>query len=89
MAWAIKFEESAKKELASLDKQTAKRIITFLKERIALSDNPRKLGKTLKGSKLGDFYRYRVGNYRIICAIEDDNLLVIVIRVAYRKEVYR
>ncbi|MGC8791587.1 MAG: type II toxin-antitoxin system RelE family toxin [Desulfurella sp.] len=89
MAWAIKFEESAKKELASLDKQTAKRIITFLKERIALSDNPRKLGKTLKGSKLGDFYRYRVGNYRIICAIEDDNLLVIVIRIAHRKEVYR
>ncbi|HEX13189.1 MAG: type II toxin-antitoxin system mRNA interferase toxin, RelE/StbE family [Desulfurella sp.] len=89
MAWAIKFEESAKKELASLDKQTAKRIITFLKERIALSDNPRKLGKTLKGSKLGDFYRYRVGNYRIICVIEDDNLLVIVIRIAHRKEVYR
>ncbi|MGC8503139.1 type II toxin-antitoxin system RelE family toxin [Desulfurella sp.] len=85
----IEFEESAKKELTFLDKHVAKRIITFLKERIALSDNPRKLGKVLKGSKLGDFYRYRVGNYRIICKIEDNNFLVVVIRVAHRKEVYR
>jgi mRNA interferase RelE/StbE len=88
LVWKIEFEESAKKELSKLDKQTAKRIIDFIKERLSSIDNPRNLGKRLKGSKSGDFWRYRIGDYRIICAIEDNSTKILVICVSHRKDVY-
>ncbi len=89
MAWKIEFEESAKKELEKLEKQTAKRITSFLRERLSVLENPRTIGKALKGSRLGDFWRYRVGNYRIICNIENSVLRILVIRIAHRKDVYK
>jgi mRNA interferase RelE/StbE len=88
LVWKIEFEESAKQELSKLDKQTAKGIIDFIKVRLSSVDNPRNLGKRLKGSKLGDFWRYRIGDYRIICAIEDNSTKILVIRVSHRKDVY-
>ncbi len=89
MAWLIKFDEAAKKDLAKLDKQIAKRITTFLHDRVASLDNPRSIGEALTGSRLGEFWKYRVGGYRIICDIQDGVLCVLVLKVGKRSEVYR
>jgi mRNA interferase RelE/StbE len=89
LVWELKFDEGAKKDLAKLDKQVAKRITTFLGGRVAALDDPRSIGEALKGSKLGDFWKYRVGDYRIIASIEDSALRILVVRVCNRREVYR
>ena len=89
MAWRIELDESAKKDLAKLDKPVAKRIVAFLRERLAQRDDPRSLGEALRGSVLGEFWKYRVGDYRIIASIEDQRLLILVVRIDNRREVYR
>lgn len=89
MVWLIKFDDAAVKELAKLDKQIARRIIGFLRERVAVLDDPRSIGEALKGSKLGDFWKYRVGDYRIISNIEDGALRIVVVKIGNRREVYR
>jgi mRNA interferase RelE/StbE len=89
MAWNIEFSIDADRELHKLDAQHAKRILKFLRERVANAENPRSLGKPLHGLRLGEFWRYRVGDYRLICKIEDDRLLVLVLRIGHRKEIYR
>lgn len=71
-----------------LDPQTTRRIEKFLHERLAPLENPRSLGEALHGSRLGDFWKYRVGDYRIIAAIEDSQLVVLVLRVGHRRDVY-
>jgi mRNA interferase RelE/StbE len=88
LAWTIEYAETAKKQLRKLDKVLARRIVDFMDERIARSDNPRELGKTLKGS-LGDLWRYRVGDYRVLCDIQDGVLTVLVLQIGNRREVYR
>lgn len=89
MVWQIKFDDAARKDLAKLDKQIARRITTFLRERVAVLDDPRSIGDALKGSQLGDFWRYRVGDYRIISSIEDDIVCILVVKIGNRREVYR
>ena len=89
MAWRIEFEDSALKELAKLDKQVARRILVFLRERVAALDDPRSVGEALKGSRLGEFWKYRVGDYRIITNIEDGVMRILVLKVGNRREVYR
>ena len=89
MAWEIKFDDASKKDLAKLDKQIAKRITAFLRERVAVLDDPRSIGEALKGGKLGDFWKYRVGDYRIISCIEDGALCILVVKIGNRREVYR
>ncbi|MFD1197001.1 type II toxin-antitoxin system RelE/ParE family toxin [Brucella gallinifaecis] len=89
MAWKIKFERAAERELSKLDPQTVKRILIFLHGRIAKLDDPRSIGEALKGSKLGDFWKYRVGDYRMIANIEDGALCILVVRIGNRREVYR
>jgi len=86
--WTIEFDPSAQKELAELDKSIARRILKFLYERLGKLDDPRKIGKPLHGV-LDQFWRYRVGDYRIICSLEHDRLLVLVLRIGHRREVYR
>jgi mRNA interferase RelE/StbE len=88
LAWQIDFTPEAEKQLSKIDRPSAKRIINFLSERIAPAEDPRIAGKALKGV-LREFWRYRVGNYRIICKIEDERLLILVVRVAHRSDVYR
>ena len=88
MVWELRFDEGARKDLAKLDKQIAKRITTFLGERVAALDDPRSIGEALKGSRLGDFWKYRVGDYRIIASIEDGALRVLVVKVGHRSGVY-
>lgn len=87
MAWTIDFDKKAKKEFASLDKSAQKQIDKFLLK-LMKSANPRQLGEALKGN-MQSFWRYRVGDYRLICSIEDKVLIVIVLRVKHRKEVYK
>lgn len=89
MAWRIEFEDAAMKEMAKLDKQVARRILTFLRERVAVLDDPRSVGEALKGSRLGEFWKYRVGDYRIITNIEDGVMRILVLKVGNRREVYR
>lgn len=88
MAWTIRLSSTAKKHLSKLDKPEARRIIHFLRERIEPLENPRSVGKALTG-RLGAFWRYRIGRYRIICDIQDQQLLVLVVRIGDRKDVYR
>jgi mRNA interferase RelE/StbE len=89
MAWNVELDTAAEKELDKLDPQIARRILTFLHGRVAMLDDPRSIGEALKGSKLGDFWKYRVGDHRIIANIEDGNLRIMVIKIGNRKEVYR
>lgn len=89
MAWRIEFLPKAKKELQKLDPQVAKRILVFLHERVARSDDPRGIGAALNGSELGEFWKYRLGDYRIIAKIEDDVVRVLVVRIGHRGDVYR
>ena len=88
MAWTIDYAETAKGQLHKLDKQTARRIVDFMDERIAALDDPRSAGKALSGP-LGAFWRYRVGDCRVICDIQDGALRVLVVQVGNRREVYR
>jgi mRNA interferase RelE/StbE len=89
LAWRIELDDAAKKDLAKLDKPLARRIMAFLRERVAVLDDPRSIGEALKGSKLGDFWKYRVGDYRIISSIEDGALCILVVKIGNRREVYR
>lgn len=89
MAWRIEFTTSAKKELAKLDPPVARRLLAFVRERLAPLDDPRSLGEALQGARLGAFWKYRVGDYRIIALIEDEALCILVMRVGNRREVYR
>ena len=89
MAWRIEFDGKAKKDLAALDKVVARRITRFLRERVSLLDDPRSIGEALKGSKLGDFWKYRVGDYRLISSIEDGVMRILVVKVGNRRDVYR
>jgi mRNA interferase RelE/StbE len=89
MASTIEFSPVAQKELKKLDSQIAKRILKFLHERIAPLENPRLIGEALTGSELGSYWKYRVGDWRIIAEIQDQALRIIVVRIGNRREVYR
>ena len=89
MAWQIEFDPSAAKELAKLDKPTARRIVQFLRERVSPLKDPRSLGEALRGDDLGSFWKYRLGVYRVVAEIIDRRVVIIVVRVGHRREVYR
>jgi mRNA interferase RelE/StbE len=88
LAWSVEIDARAARELAKLDRQVSHRILRFLRERVASLPDPRSIGGPLRGSELGEFWKYRVGDYRLICSIEDDRLIVLVLRIAHRREVY-
>jgi len=89
LAWIIKYTESSSKQLKKLDKQTALPVLDFLDERVAVRADPRSLGKNLKGPKMGEYWRYRVGDIRVICNISDGQMTVLVIEIGNRREFYR
>lgn len=89
MVWKIEFDPESEREPSRLDPQIARRILIFLRDRIASLDDPRSIGEALKGSQLGEFWKYRVGDWRIIANIEDDVLRILIIRLGNRREVYR
>jgi len=89
MGWKVELDPAAARELDQLDPQIARRILAFLHGRVAVLDDPRSIGEALKGSRFGEFWKYRVGDYRIISRIKDSTLIVLVIRIGNRREVYR
>ncbi len=89
MAWAIEFDPDAVKDLKKLDMQVQVRILEFLRTRLGALSNPREIGEALAGSKLGNYWKYRVGDWRIICDLQDQCIVVRLLRVGNRREVYR
>ncbi|ACQ67756.1 type II toxin-antitoxin system RelE family toxin [Candidatus Williamhamiltonella defendens] len=87
MVWKIKYADSALKSLKKMDRQNAKRIVDYLDKRITSSDDPRIFGKSLKGD-LGEFWRYRIGDYRVLCEIFDEGLIILVATIGHRRKVY-
>jgi mRNA interferase RelE/StbE len=89
MIWRVELERKAKHDLDYLDPQIARRILGFLFDRVALLKDPRSIGDALKGAELGEFWKYRVGDWRIIARIEDEQVRILVVRIGNRREVYR
>ncbi|HEY1773674.1 MAG TPA: type II toxin-antitoxin system RelE/ParE family toxin [Gammaproteobacteria bacterium] len=87
--WRIEFDPAVEKELKRLGPEATRRILKFLRERVAVLDNPRGLGEALHGPELGRFWKYRVGDYRIVASIQDQAILILVVRVGHRSDVYK
>ena len=87
MAWKIEWDQRALRDAERLDHEARKRVTRYLRDRLATDENPRRFGKPLTGDKAG-LWRYRVGDYRMVCRIEETRLVVLVITVGHRKEVY-
>lgn len=89
MAWRVELTDSAAKQLRKLDPQNATRILAFLRDRVAPLDDPRSIGEALRGKEFGAFWKYRVGDWRIIASIEDSAVRILVVRIGNRKDIYR
>ena len=87
LAWMINYTTTARRQLRKMDKSVAKWIVDYMDERVATLSDPRTAGKALRG-KLSNFWRYRVGDYRIICELEDKKLTILILDVDHRKSVY-
>jgi mRNA interferase RelE/StbE len=88
LVWTIELTRTAEKQIKKLDPQAQKSIVRFLRERLKSAENPRQWGKPLHGDKRG-LWRYRIGDFRLICDIQDERITVLVLEVAHRKDVYR
>ena len=88
MAWKFEFGDKAKAQLRRLDADTARRILAFFHNRLPGMHDPREIGESLKGVLKG-YWRYRVGDYRIVCHIDDNIMTVLAVHVAHRSEVYK
>lgn len=86
MAWTIKLTTSAEKELDKLDRVEARRILKYLEKRV--TPDPKALGEQLQGT-LSEFWRYRVGDYRVLCLLEEQEIRVVVVKIGHRRDVYR
>lgn len=89
MVWQVELADSAAKQLRKLEPHVAKRVLTFLRDRVAPLDDPRGIGEALRGKELGDFWKYRVGDWRIIANLDDGVMLITVIRLGHRRDIYR
>ena len=87
MIWKVEFDERARKELRKLDRQAQANILSYLRDRIATHEDPRRFGDSLRKNMSG-FWKYRIGPYRIICDIRENVVTVRVLRVGHRKNVY-
>lgn len=88
MGWRLEFQRSAAKQLRQLDRPIQQRILSYFRSRVLAADDPRQLGKALTGDK-GGLWRYRIGDYRAICKLEDECLVVLVLELGHRREIYR
>ncbi|MBE0504259.1 MAG: type II toxin-antitoxin system RelE/ParE family toxin [Desulfuromonadales bacterium] len=88
MAWTIKYTSTAQIELRKLDRSVAARILDYMDQRVAILEDPRSFGKALSGN-LGGLWRYRVGDFRVICEIQGSGLCVLVVKIGNRREVYK
>ncbi|MFP5528291.1 type II toxin-antitoxin system RelE family toxin [Peptococcus simiae] len=88
MSYELVLTRNAEKKLSQLDKTTRKRIALWLAKHLQNTEEPRVHGKALKGH-LTDYWRYRIGDYRIIARIEDETLIILVVEIGHRKDIYR
>lgn len=88
MVWRVEVKETAQNQIAKLDRKAQGDILRYLRERVQQAENPRSFGKALHGEKKG-LWRYRVGDYRLICDIQDSSSTIVVLALGHRKEVYR
>jgi mRNA interferase RelE/StbE len=89
LAWRIEFDPAAAKDLRKLDRPVQQRLLGFLRLRVAPLEDPRTIGEALAGERLGAFWKYRVGDWRLICDIQDDRIVVRVLRLGHRRAAYR
>ena len=88
MVWKIEYLKSARNDVKKIDHQARRRIRDYLEKRVATLDNPRQLGKALNG-QMAELWRYRIGDYRVICDLRDDSLVVLVLRIRHRSQAFR
>ncbi len=88
MAWTIEISDVAERQLRKLDRSIQKRILDWLDDRIEGCKNPRHFGEPLKGDRAG-FWRYRIGSYRVLCDIKDEQVLVLILTIGHRRQVYQ
>ena len=88
MAWTVEVGDFAERQFRKLDRSARDRLLGYLYDRIEGCKNPRHFGEPLKGEMAG-LWRYRVGDYRIICKLEDNRLVVVALAVGHRREIYR
>ena len=88
MAWTLRISETARRQLKKLDPSTAQGLLRYLNRLLLQTEDPRQRGKALTAN-LSGLWRYRVGDYRVICQIEDDHLVVLVVGLSHRRDVYR
>jgi mRNA interferase RelE/StbE len=89
LAFRVEFDPAALKDLRKLDRAVQQRLVGFLRTRVATLEDPRSLGEALAGARLGSYWKYRVGDWRIICDIQDERIVVRVLRIGNRREIYR
>lgn len=87
MAWKIEFDAGVEKDLKKLGHTAQKKILQYIKDNLLTAKDPRSLGKPLLGDKKG-IWRYRVGSYRLLVKIEEDHMVLLVVHVGHRKNVY-
>ncbi|HEC16529.1 MAG TPA: type II toxin-antitoxin system RelE/ParE family toxin [Sedimenticola sp.] len=88
MTWTVEWDDRARRDLRRLDQQVQQHVLKYFSERIASGEDPRRFGKPLR-HELQGLWRYRIGNYHAICHIEDDHLVVLVVAVGHRRQVYQ
>jgi mRNA interferase RelE/StbE len=89
MAWKVRLSDRARKDLKKLDRKVATRVLRFFHERIEGGKDPRIIGAALVGSELGEFWKYRIGDWRAVCSIQDEVVIVLVLTVQQRSQVYK
>jgi len=89
MAWKVELDPATERDLDRLDHQVARRILKFLYERVSRLDDPRSIGSALQGDRFGELWKYRVGDWRLICKIEDELVTLLVLRIRHRSTAYR
>ena len=89
MGWKVRLSERARKDLKKLDQQVATRVVKFFRDRIEGGNDQRSIGAALEGSDLGEFWKYRIGDWRAVCSIQDETVIVLVLMVQHRSQVYK
>jgi mRNA interferase RelE/StbE len=89
LAWQIEYSPEADKALMGLGTNAEKQIARFMRQRVSNLDNPRSIGEPMKGARFAGLWRYRSGDYRILCEIQDERICILVVQVGHRREVYK
>jgi mRNA interferase RelE/StbE len=88
LIWTVEWDDTARRELRKLDRTAQGNILNYFRERIMVDDDPRRFGKALR-HELKGLWRYRIGDYRVVCQIQDEQLTVLALAVGHRQNVYR